>query len=137
MHLYSKRIMQESREPAYTGVVLNATHSNSRSNPLCGDRIQWTMRLVEDCIVEMRHHTRGCALCMASASILAQQMVGSTKDDVVDEIDSFVHNMGVMLTQEGAVADDSLSVFLGLRHAPSRRSCVLLPWEGLKAMLLA
>ena len=132
MHLYSKQLLQQAKNPSHAGILQDATHSTTHNNPLCGDRIQWTIRVVANHIDDVRHHTRGCALCIASASLLSKRIVGQKIPHVVNKIQAFTQQVNQMLETEDDVEDTLLNTFTGLRHAPSRKTCVLLPWEGLK-----
>ena len=131
MKLYSASLLRESKNPSCAGSLPNATHTGVASNPLCGDRIQWTLRIVDETIVDARHHTRGCALCIASASLLAQKLLGRKTHRVVPWVESFSDSVSEMLENQEDISDDVLSIFVGLRRAPSRKTCVTLPWEGL------
>ena len=132
MHLYSKQLLKEAKNPSHAGVLADATHSCTRHNTLCGDRIQWTLRVVNDRVEDVSHHTRGCALCTASASLLSQRIMGRCFTEIVEEVESFIEELTSMVQSQDVVDDDLISFFIGLRHAPLRKSCVLLPWEGLK-----
>ena len=81
--MYQERILEAYRHPRNFGSLDGAQYSGEESNPLCGDHI--TMRLkvdpATDKIEAVRFEGDGCAISVASASMLTEALAGSTLDD--------------------------------------------------------
>lgn len=102
-------------------------------NPLCGDRVRIEVMRRDGLIAAVGHETKGCLLCRASASILAQRAPGQTAADIEAVRDVLQH----MLNAEDTVplAWPELEWFTPARRFPSRHGCVLLPFNALLAAL--
>ncbi len=102
-------------------------------NPLCGDRVSVSLSLDRDTITGIGHEVRGCVLCQASASLLAQHGVGLKPDAIRQAASAFE----IMIRDGGPVPEHwpDLATFEPVKAARSRHECVLLPFEAaVKAM---
>jgi len=130
--LYSPALLTHARAPQHAGRLPAPTHTATVDNPLCGDRVTLHLRLDQGQIAAVAHKTRGCALCIASASVMAAQLAGMTAADGHAAVRSALDT----LAPEGDLAAHShLALFVGLRAAPARARCVALPWQALAAAL--
>ena len=76
---YQAQILDHYKHPHNRGTLDPATHAARESNPLCGDEISLTLRVDgSDRIEEVRFDGEGCAISMASASLLADGVKGKT-----------------------------------------------------------
>ena len=126
--LYQKAIMGHAKAAVGAGALEDATVEATVDNPLCGDRVTVGLKMEEDRIAAIGHVVRGCVLCEASASLLAQHGIGLTADDIraVDV------SLQQMIREDGPVPDGwpDLASFEPVRSAKSRHECVLLPFEA-------
>ncbi|MFZ0830891.1 MAG: iron-sulfur cluster assembly scaffold protein [Thermoplasmata archaeon] len=91
--MYQERILQHYRAPKNFGQLDHPDYSGEESNPLCGDRIRMELKLdpSKANVAEIRFSGDGCAISMASASMLTQKLAGQplaavekvTRDDVL------------------------------------------------------
>ncbi|MCI4348381.1 MAG: iron-sulfur cluster assembly scaffold protein [Thermoplasmata archaeon] len=91
--MYQERILQHYRTPKNFGAMEQPDLSGEDSNPLCGDRIRLDLKLdpSKSNIAEVRFSGDGCAISMASASMLTQKLTGQplvavekiSRDDVL------------------------------------------------------
>jgi nitrogen fixation NifU-like protein len=130
--LYRDRVLEHGRSPRHTGPLADASHRASASNTLCGDRVSLALRLDADGrILDLRHQSEGCLLCLASASLMACDVPGHDADGVTARLamlrDAMARGDGDGLGDLGALA--------GVGAHPARHRCVLLPWEALTAAL--
>ncbi|MBM3621335.1 MAG: iron-sulfur cluster assembly scaffold protein [Alphaproteobacteria bacterium] len=129
--LYQDRIVALAKSKTGAGTLAAPSAKAVRDNPLCGDRVTMEIRLDEHGrIAELAHKVRGCALCEASASALTARAVGHTTDEVAGlrrEIDS-------VLSGESQGTGD-FAAFAPVAQHRSRRDCVTLPFEALRAAL--
>lgn len=139
--LYRELVVERARRPLHAGVLDDADGTGTGTNPLCGDNVQISLRRDEaGRLREIRHRTRGCAICAAAADLLAETASERDEDQVAALGGSFKR-----LLEGGAdqidEADRSALGFLlalsDLHEYPSRRKCALLPFSALDAALLA
>lgn len=126
--LYRDRVLEHGRSPRHTGALADATHAASAHNTLCGDRVALSLRLDgEGRIDELRHHSDGCLLCLASASLMACDVPGRDAADVAARFSALREGIR---RSDGADLDE-LGALAGVGAHPARHRCVLLPWEAL------
>lgn len=135
MKLYSKTLIDLSKRTDHVGAIADATHEAQLSNPLCGDRVTLFAIVNNQRVVQVRHQTRGCALCKASAEVLCAKLEGGTVQQVNASIRSALDTLGEM--SDGRVVDGSgeLEVFADIHSAPVRLPCLTLPWDLARKML--
>lgn len=78
--MYQERVLEHYRKPRNFGHLDHASASGTEANPLCGDNI--TMELILDAsgekVEDVRFSGEGCAISVASASLLTQEIKGKT-----------------------------------------------------------
>jgi nitrogen fixation protein NifU and related proteins len=132
--LYREVILDHNRHPRNFGRLEPADASADGHNPLCGDRLTVTLRLAGDVVDELKFEGNGCAISVASASLMSEAVRGRTRAQVAELFDH-VH---VALTQVDAPADPSLgklAALSGVREFPARVKCASLCWHTLNAAL--
>ena len=129
--LYQDAIVRHARAGVRAGRLEGADVSATVDNPLCGDRVTIDLKLEDERVVEIAQHTRGCILCKASASIVADHAIGETATSLL-EVGS---ELAAML-KEGRPSPDGdwgdLGAFKPVARHKSRLPCVLLPFDALK-----
>lgn len=129
--LYQQRILDHGRRPRNRRALAGASEAR-RDNPLCGDRLTVYARLDGDVIVEAAFEGDGCAIAIASASMMTALVAGRTREDVgrLDAAFERLVTVGVPAAELG-----ELEAFAGIRAFPVRRKCATLAWEALRAAL--
>ncbi|WP_428375052.1 Fe-S cluster assembly sulfur transfer protein SufU [Lichenicoccus sp.] len=133
--LYQEMIVDRARAPRHAGVLEPADGAADGDNPFCGDRVHVTLRLApQGGVAELRHRTRGCAICMASADLMADAVDGLQRPAIV----SLYERFGAMLRDGRSDSGDDMPGRLGLLTAfetlheyRSRIRCATLPWTAL------
>ena len=133
--LYQGIILDHNKRPRHYGVLANATHVAEGHNPLCGDKIEVFLQLSGDQIEDIQFECASCAICKASASIMAEALVGQSISfgESIQELVSRILKTDtetVTLDVQGEVA--ALS---GVRNFPARIKCATLPWHTYQAAL--
>jgi nitrogen fixation protein NifU and related proteins len=131
--LYQEMILDHSRHPRNFGVPASATHAQHGHNPLCGDKLTVFVLAEEGLVKEAHFEGTGCAISVASASLMTEAVKGKSFIDVDNLFNAF-H----LLVTEGKHADDigKLDVLAGVAEFPVRVKCATLAWHTLKAALL-
>lgn len=132
--LYQELIVDHSRKPRNFGVLDNASHQKEGFNPLCGDRLTVYLKEHDGTIDDLKFEGCGCAISMASASLMTEALKGKTVADAEQMFTDF-HNM---VTGEEKQPSDNLGkliVMSGVSEYPARVKCASLAWHTLKASL--
>lgn len=113
-NLYQQQIIERAKHPLFSGETTAETHHAVGINLSCGDEIQWSVAIEHDTFVVMRHTCRACAICGASADLLAEALTGKS----VGEVQTW--------------NTEKVMELLGIPLSPIRLKCALLPLEALK-----
>lgn len=99
-------------------------------NPLCGDRVTVELKLRAGTIDALAVRVRGCLLCEAAGSLIAQVMAGTAAPAATEGRAAATALLaGESAAPRGPWVD--LAVFTPVASVPSRHRCVLLPFEAL------
>jgi nitrogen fixation NifU-like protein len=134
--LYQEVIIDHSRHPRNFHEMANANRHAEGFNRLCGDRITLFLELENNIIKDISFKGAGCAISLASASLMTEQLRGKT----LSEAEILFQNFHQLLTveQTSSINADKLgklTVLEGVREYPSRVKCATLAWHTLQAAL--
>jgi nitrogen fixation NifU-like protein len=76
--LYTDVIRERWRRPRHRGELPSATAVAEDVNPLCGDRVRLAVQVTDDTIQAVRFTGDSCAICTASADVVAELATGRT-----------------------------------------------------------
>lgn len=133
--LYQEMILEHHRHPRNFGKLPAANRHAEGFNPLCGDRVTVYALVEGEVIRELSFEGSGCAICMASCSLMTEALKGHT----VAEAETLFGRFHDLLTDDDATTDEKvlgkLAVFEGVREFPVRVKCATLPWHALRAAI--
>ena len=133
--LYRDVIVDHNRNPRNFGKLEPADAHADGHNPLCGDRLSVYVNLDGDRLREVKFNGSGCAISVASASLLTEAVKGKSRGEVKD----LFEDMHALLTQQDAKVDPDklgkLAALSGVREFPARVKCASLCWHTLNAAL--
>ncbi|MBN1238210.1 MAG: SUF system NifU family Fe-S cluster assembly protein [Gammaproteobacteria bacterium] len=131
--LYREVILDHNRDPRNFGEIEDADRVVEGVNPLCGDKMTLYVKLDGDRIADVRFKGTGCAISVASSSLMTERVRGASVDESMRLYDS-VHDM---LTGSGAPSEDldKLAALAGVREYPTRVKCASLAWHALRTAL--
>ena len=133
--LYRDIIVDHNRHPRNFREMPGADRHADGFNPLCGDKLTLYVRLDGNRISDVSFNGSGCAISVASASLLTETVKGKT----VPEAESLFAKMHDLLTREDAEVDvaslGKLGALSGVREFPARVKCASLCWHTLDAAL--
>ena len=136
MQRYSEIIIEHSQFPSHHGPIEDPTHQGQGENPFCGDRVKLQFAVNREGLIERAGvESVGCAISVASASLLATHLHGLS----LDEAEALFKQVRRAITG-GAEAelDEQLGELAALAFVgryPSRVKCATLPWHVLKHAL--
>ena len=112
--LYREHILDHYRHPRNQGTLDGADVSYQLENEICGDVVRLDVRLQDGRVSEARFSGRGCVISTASASMLTEEVLGKTVDELK------------------ALRDEDVFEMLGTTLPPVRTKCGLLPLRALQ-----
>jgi len=132
--LYQEIILDHYRRPRNRGKVDPADFRAQEYNPLCGDELEISAKLVDGKISEIKFDGHGCSISQASASIMTQRLLGKTPT----EAETFIQNFLKMMRGEipfGGRELGELKALEGVLKFPVRVKCATLAWHTAKEAL--
>lgn len=132
--LYSDILLDHYKLPRNKGKLAEETHSMEGKNPLCGDELILHLKLVDDRIADISFEGNGCAISMASASMLTEDLKGRTIVEVQKRIEQFRSFIREGKEPDGEPMDDMTSL-AGVAQLPVRVKCATLPWTTMEEAL--
>ncbi len=138
--LYQEVILDHGRNPRNFRHPPEANRSAKGHNPLCGDQIAVYLTLdAEGKVVDAAFDGRGCAISMASASLMTEVLKGRSPEQVKALFDNFHYlatGSGDAYPAPGLEeALERLEVLGGVRQYPMRVKCATLAWHTMSAAL--
>lgn len=132
--LYREVILDHNRSPRNFGRLEPADAEADGHNPLCGDRLHITLRLEGDQLADLRFEGQGCAISVASASLMGEAVKGRSRADIA-ELYHQVHALFTGRASPDAVDLGKLAALAGVAEFPARVKCASLCWHTLNAAL--
>lgn len=132
--LYQEIIIDHGRHPRNFGPLHNATCCKEGFNPLCGDKIKLYILENNQMIEKIQFEGSGCAISMASASLLTEHLLGKSRKEIQHIFDAF-HRLVTQKEQAQLEKLGKLSVLAGVAEFPVRVKCATLPWHTLMAAI--
>jgi nitrogen fixation protein NifU and related proteins len=135
-NLYQQIILDHCRKPRNRNKLQHSNKQAEGMNPLCGDKFKVYLQIENGIICDIGFDGSGCAISIASASMMTEIMKAKTEVEAKTIHDKFVH----LLTGEAEVSLDTeslaaLAVFSSVRQFPVRIRCATLPWQTLRSAL--
>ena len=133
--LYQATILDHSKAPRNFREIAHYAHQADGHNPICGDKLHVSIELEGDRVSDAAFQGAGCAICMASASLMTENVRGRTLHEIDQQFTEF-HDLVTKSDREvDASALGKLAVFSGVREFPMRVKCATLAWHTLRAAL--
>ena len=134
--LYRDVILEHFRNPRGRKSVPSPTCRNEGFNPVCGDQVRLALKIEDGKVAGVEVDGRGCAISVASGSMMAEMLAGKTEAEAGRLIDIFkgmMHDQGI----PAGVDIGDLDSLEGVRKFPVRIKCALLAWTTLEDALKA
>jgi nitrogen fixation protein NifU and related proteins len=133
--LYREVILDHNRNPRNFGELADATRVVAGVNPLCGDKMTLYVKLGNGKIEDIRFQGTGCAISVASSSLMTERVKGAPVSVALELFDK-VHELLTARDSEPAADLDKLAALGGVREYPSRVKCASLGWHALKSAVV-
>ena len=133
--LYQEVIIDHSRNPRNFGPLGSANRSAEGVNPLCGDELTLECFIDDNEIIQnIGFVGQGCAISVASASIMTEMLKGMSKK----EAEELFYQFRIKVTggdSAESVDIGKLEVLSGVRQFPTRVKCATLAWHTVIAAI--
>lgn len=132
--LYQEVIVDHNRSPRNFGKLDDANKTLEGFNPLCGDKLTLYLKTEDNNISDIAFDGSGCAISVASASLMTDAMKGKT----LDEAEALFNDFHNLITTDDDVDTENLgklAALAGVKDYPARVKCASLCWHTLHSAL--
>ena len=134
--LYQDIILEHGKSPRNLGKREGYNHDAKGYNPLCGDKVHIYLKVNSQKKVEgLTFEGEGCAISLASASIMTELVKGKFFNETKDIMDAFLNMIkNTSEIQSNHLDDDQKTKLMslsGVREFPMRVKCATLSWHTL------
>ena len=128
--LYQEVILDHSKNPQNFGILNHYTCTAEGNNPMCGDSLTVYVNIENNIISDVSYRARGCAISVASASIMSKIIKGKT----IEEVDILFDKFHRLCMGEDIEDDEmeTLKVLSGVSKFPTRVKCATMSWHAIK-----
>ena len=133
--LYQEIIVDHNRNPRNFGAIDDADNIMEGFNPLCGDRLKLYIKTEGQIISNIAFDGTGCAISVASASLMTDAMKGKS----INNAEILFNNFHELITNDNAVDEESLgklAVLAGVKGFRGRVKCATLCWHTLHSAIM-
>ena len=138
--LYQEIILEHGKNPRNLRKTENFNKDAQGHNPLCGDKVHIYLKLNENKKVEdISFEGSGCAISMASASIMTDLLKGKNENEIEEIVKDFLEMIKVKpeLSSKNLKDDEKtkLMCLSGVKQYPMRVKCATLSWHTLTSAI--
>ncbi len=128
--------MDHRRNPRNEGLPADHTNTAEGFNPFCGDKVSVAVKIEDGTIADVGFSAEGCAISVASASLMTETVFGKSVKDAIASFEAF---RKLLTDGEGDPQDELVlgdaGALAGVRAYPTRIKCAILSWHTLKSAL--
>jgi nitrogen fixation NifU-like protein len=127
--MYQEIILDHYKNPHHRGLREPFDAEVRHLNPTCGDEITLRVQLDGDTVKDVSYDSEGCSISQASASVMADLVIGKHLASATSTYDEFLELMQSkgQLEPDEDVLEDAIA-FAGVSKYPARVKCALLAW---------
>ena len=134
--LYQEIILEHGKNPRNIGKTEDFNKDAKGNNPLCGDKVHVYLKLNDQRKVEdISFEGKGCAISMASASIMTDLIKGKSDNEAKEIIEDFLGMIKENPELKNKILNDDdktkLICLSGVKQYPMRVKCATLSWHTL------
>ena len=133
--LYTEVILQHSKAPFHFNKVEHCDHVVVANNPVCGDNYSFFVNAANQNLQDVYFHGFGCAISMASNSVLVQLISNQDWDEAYAMCNAFLDYLGNPDNKLKKAAVPAFEAFSAVYEFPARMDCATLGWQKIKRFL--
>ena len=131
--LYQEIILDHYKNPHHAGLRDPFEAEVHHVNPTCGDEVTLRVHVADGLVSDVSYDAVGCSISQASASVMADLVIGQPVARALATHEAFVelmHGRGKVEPDEDVLEDGV--AFAGVAQFPARIKCALLSWMAFK-----
>ena len=134
--LYREIVNEHNLRPSHKGQMENPDLVLRGVNPSCGDDITLQLKIENGVIEDALFDGSGCAISQASVDMMADQVIGRSKEDAIKLAGTFMGMIKGDIKDEAQIEElDEAASLQDIAHMPARVKCAVLGWKTMQEML--
>ncbi|MBR3898106.1 MAG: SUF system NifU family Fe-S cluster assembly protein [Bacilli bacterium] len=127
-------ILEHYQHPHHRGLVDDKSYIKANmNNESCIDELNVMVKEEDGILKDIRFDGEACALCISSASIMTDTLIGKKIEDVEKILTNFL-NMATEKPYDEKLLEEAI-VYNDVSKSPNREKCVLLSWWAIEKIL--
>ena len=128
-------ILENYQNPQNKGLIENDSYKKvNMNNESCIDELNIQVKIENGIIKDIKFDGEACAICISSASIMTEVLIGKTTEQVKYILQNFL-NMIDEKPYDAKVLEEAI-VYDDVHKNPNRKKCALLSWWGIEKILI-
>ncbi len=134
--LYREIVNEHNLHPVHKKALENPDLVLRGVNPSCGDDITLSLKIEDGRIIDCGYEGSGCAISQASVDMMADQVIGKTKEEAIKLAGTFMGMIKGEVTDEESIEElDEAAALQDVAHMPARVKCAVLGWHTMQELL--
>ncbi len=132
--MYRQVILDEAYHPRHHGKLEQPDREITLRNPSCGDVLTLQLKLADNKVQDAVFSGSGCTISQASGSLMTDQIIGHTPDEIQDMVATF---SDLVIDGENPREDilGDAAILKGVHQFPARVKCAMLAWKAASQVL--
>lgn len=127
-------ILENYQNPQNKGLIDDETYKKiNMNNESCIDELNLQVKIEDDKIKDIKFDGEACAICISSASIMTNVLIGKKIEEVENILKNFL-NMIDERPYDKEILEEAI-VYDDIHKNPNRKKCALLSWWGIEKIL--
>jgi len=127
------KILQIASNTENNKVIKDHTHKAVQKNSICGDKMEISLKVKENKIIDFGYQCKSCVYCQASVSLLSSSSINKPVESIkslLNEIENFFEDNLTNIPKEWKIFKKIFD-----KKNISRKDCLLLPFKAVSKAL--
>lgn len=127
-------ILENYQNPHNKGLIEDDSYKKiNMNNESCIDELNLQVKIENGIVKDIKFDGEACAICISSASIMTDVLIGKTINEVENILNNFL-NMIDEKPYDKKILEEAI-VYDDIHKNPNRKKCALLSWWGIEKIL--
>ena len=127
------KILQIASNTENNKVIKDHTHKAVQKNSICGDKMEISLKVKKNKIIDFGYQCKSCIYCQASVSLLSSSSINKPVESIkslLNEIENFFEDNLTNIPKEWKIFKQIFD-----KKNISRKDCLLLPFKAVSKAL--
>ncbi len=128
-------LLENFQNPTNKGLIDDDSYIKvNTNNESCIDELDIMIKIEDNIIKDMRFDGEACAISTSTASVMIKTLIGKSVDEALTIINNYQNMIDEKEYNEEIVGE--AIIYNEIYKQPNRKKCALLPWDGIKRVLV-